>query len=61
MEELYQKEICINCANENCRKDITETRKLDVRDKEIVTTVVVKCNNFIPKVRRKQKPLSWKW
>ncbi len=62
MRELYEKEVCINCANEKCNKDITETRKSDVRGNEIITTTTIKCNNFAPKTRRKQVPLSWqKW
>jgi len=59
MEELYEKEVCINCANEKCDKKIIETRKSDVQGDKIITTVVVKCSNFIPKVRRKQMPLNW--
>ena len=56
MNELYKKEICINCVNENCTNKIRKTKEIE--DNEIT---VIKCEDFICKSKRK-KPANWqKW
>ena len=57
MSELYKKEICINCVNENCTNKIRKTKKIE--DNKIT---VIKCEDFICKSKRKKKPVNWqKW
>lgn len=57
MNELYEKEVCINCANEKCTKRIEIIKKLDLLDKEMKTITTIKCKDFICKNKR-QKPNS---
>ena len=59
MKELYKKEICINCANENCTNRIEEIRKTEVEDTQMKTMTITKCRDFIPKVKRKEMPFNW--
>lgn len=49
MKDIYKKEICINCANENCTNRIEETQYID----ESSVTTLVKCKDFICKNKRK--------
>ncbi len=57
MSELYKKEICINCVNENCTNKIRKMQEIE--DNEIT---VIKCEDFICKNKRKKKPVNWqKW
>ena len=60
MEETYEKEICINCANENCTKRIETIKKLELLDKEMKTVTTVKCKDFICKNKRNKQPLNWR-
>lgn len=62
MDELYKKEICINCANENCKNRIEEIKTQDLTIEQISTTTIVKCKDFICKNRRRKrnkKDLGW--
>ena len=59
MNELYEKEVCINCANENCTKRIEISKKLELLDEKMQTTTTIKCKDFICKEKRKKQPLSW--
>ena len=52
MKELYKKEICINCANENCTNRIEETRKLELIIEQMSTATTVKCKDFVCKNKR---------
>lgn len=45
--ELYRKEICISCANNNCTNKIQIIKKLELLDKQMKTTTTIKCNDFI--------------
>lgn len=60
MKELYKKEICINCANENCKNRIKEIKTQDICIGQISTTTIVKCKDFICKNKRKKSiPAYW--
>lgn len=60
MKELYKKEICINCMNENCTNNIEEIRTQELTIEQISTTTTVKCADFICKnKRRKRTPVNW--
>ena len=41
MSELYKREICINCANENCKNRIETTRKADLCIEQISTVTTI--------------------
>lgn len=53
MNDLYRKEICSNCANDDCKDRIEQTRKLELVIDQLSTTTVVKCKDFICKNKRK--------
>lgn len=55
MNELYKKEICINCANEECANRIEETKKLELVGDQMSTTTIIKCKDFICKNKRPKK------
>lgn len=55
MEETYEKEVCINCANEKCEKKIEIIKKLELLDKQMKTSTTVKCKNFVCKNKRNKK------
>ena len=59
MSELYKREICINCENENCKNRIETTRKADLCIEQISTVTTIKCKDFICKNKRKNKPFRW--
>ena len=60
--ERYKKEVCINCANEQCTNNIKEIRTQDITIEQISTTTIVRCDDFMCKNRRKKKPCEWqKW
>ncbi len=53
--EEYKKEICTNCKNKNCTKNIKKLRHQEVFENKINTTIVVKCEDFICKVKMKKR------
>lgn len=59
MKELYKKEICINCANENCTNKIEEIKQLDLCVDQMSTKTIIKCKDFIPKNKRKKASFAW--
>lgn len=59
MDELFKREICSNCANENCKNKIETTRKADLCIEQISTITTIKCKDFICKNKRKNKPFRW--
>ena len=59
MNELYKKEICINCANENCKNRIETTKKADLCIEQISTVTTIKCKDFICKNKRKKQSFLW--
>ena len=60
--ERYREEVCINCANEQCTNNIKEIRTQDITIKQISTTTIVKCDDFLCKNRRNKVPRNWqKW
>lgn len=59
MNELYKKEICINCANENCKNRIETKSTQDLCIEQIYTETTIKCKDFICKNKRKNKPFRW--
>ena len=60
MSELYKREICINCANENCKNRIETTRKADLCIEQISTVTTIKCKDFICKNKRKKPSFCWR-
>lgn len=59
--ERYRKEVCINCANEQCTNNIKEIRTQDITIEQISTTIV-RCDDFMCKNRRNKVPRNWqKW
>lgn len=59
MEELYKREICINCANKNCKNKIETKQKQNLCIEQIYTEKTTKCENFICKNKRKKQPFIW--
>lgn len=59
MNELYKKEICINCANQNCKNRIETNRTQDLCIEQIYTETTIKCKDFICKNKRKKQPFRW--
>ncbi len=62
MKELYKKEICINCANENCTNGIEEIKTQELVIEQIRTTTIIRCKDFICKnkrLKRNKKDLGW--
>lgn len=55
MNELYKKEICINCSNENCKNRIETNRTQDLCIEQINTITTTKCKDFICKNKRKKR------
>lgn len=55
MNELYKREICINCANENCKERIEIKTKGDLCIEQIYTQTTIKCKDFICKNKRKKR------
>lgn len=60
MNELYRREICSNCANENCKNRIETTRKVDLCIEQISTVTTIKCKDFICKNKRKKPSFCWR-
>lgn len=62
MENLYKREICINCANKKCKNRIKVTRTQDLVIEQISTITTIKCDDFICKKKRKKILPTWqKW
>lgn len=55
MNELYKKEVCINCANENCKRRIEIIKNLELMDNEIKTVTIIKCKDFICKNSKRRR------
>ena len=53
--ERYKKEVCINCANDNCTNNIKEIKTQDITIEQISTTTIVRCDDFLCKYRRNRK------
>lgn len=53
MNELYRKEVCVNCANEKCSNRIEITKHLELVIDNMSTTTTTKCKDFICKNRKK--------
>lgn len=50
--ERYRKEVCINCANNNCTNNIKEIKTQDITIEQISTTTIVRCDDFVCKNKR---------
>ena len=48
---IYKEKVCTNCANNNCTHSIKEIQKEN--------EVIIKCDDFICKGRRKITPRNW--
>lgn len=59
MENLYKREICINCANKKCKNRIKVTRTQDLVVEQISTITTIKCDDFICKKKRKKALSAW--
>lgn len=59
MIDLYKKQVCINCKTDKCTNKIKIIKKQDIFDNKIVTTTIVKCDNFNCKNSCKRRAKKW--
>lgn len=55
MNELYRREICITCINDKCTNRIKLINKQDIFDNKIVTTRIIKCDDYRCESKRKKE------
>ena len=59
MIDIYKKQVCINCKTDKCTNKIKIIKQQDIFDNEIVTTTIVKCDEFNCKNKREKQSLNW--
>lgn len=55
MIDLYKKQVCINCKTDKCTNKIKIIKKQDIFDNKIVTTTIVKCDDFDVKNSKRRR------